>query len=214
MTRPPIRLMPVIRSPATASPRTNLAAPSMAPKKALSSSSSRRRERAVASSISPAERSTSIAICLPGMASREKRAATSAMRPEPFVMTTKFTMIRMPKTMAPMTMLPCITKLPKAWMTWPAAAAPSCPRPRISRVEARFSDSRSMVAMRSTEGVELERALDEERGEQDEHRECDGERQQDVEQEGRQRQDENGQDRDDAEAQEDVGLPQRPAQLG
>ena len=48
-----------------------------------------------ASSISPADRSASIAICLPGMASSEKRAATSAMRPEPLVMTTKFTITRM-----------------------------------------------------------------------------------------------------------------------
>ena len=73
------------------------------------------------SSIRPAERSASIAICLPGMASRVKRAATSAMRPEPLVMTTKFTITRMAKTITPMTKLPPITKLPKASMTWPAA---------------------------------------------------------------------------------------------
>ncbi len=84
MMRPPTRLMPVMSSPAIASPRTNLAAPSMAPKKALSSSSSLRRARAVASSMSPAERSASIAICLPGIASSEKRAATSAIRPSPW----------------------------------------------------------------------------------------------------------------------------------
>ena len=47
--------------------------------------------------------------------------------------------------MMPMTKLPPITKLPKASMTWPAAAVPSCPFDRISRVEARLSDSRSMV---------------------------------------------------------------------
>jgi hypothetical protein len=62
----------------------------------------------------PADRSASIAICLPGMASRVKRAATSAMRPEPFVMTTKFTITRIVKTIAPMMKLPCITKLPNA----------------------------------------------------------------------------------------------------
>ena len=37
----------------------------------------------------PALRSASIAICLPGIASRVKRAATSATRPAPFVMTMK-----------------------------------------------------------------------------------------------------------------------------
>ena len=37
----------------------------------------------------PAFRSASIAICLPGMASKVKRALTSEMRPAPLVMTTK-----------------------------------------------------------------------------------------------------------------------------
>ncbi len=124
----------------------------MAPKKPLSSSRFRRLRRASPSSIRPAERSASIAICLPGMASRWKRAATSAMRPEPLVMTTKFTITRIVKTMMPMTKLPPITKLPKAWITWPAASVPSCPRARMRRVEARLSANRSMVAIRSTVG--------------------------------------------------------------
>ena len=124
----------------------------MAPKKPTSSSSVLRRRRASASSIRPAERSASIAICLPGMASRWKRAATSAMRPEPLVMTTKFTITRIVNTMMPITKLPLITKLPNASMTWPAAAVPSCPCARIRRVEARLSASRSMVAISSTVG--------------------------------------------------------------
>ncbi len=74
------------------------------------------------------------------------------MRPEPLVMTTKFTITRIAKTMMPMTKLPPITKLPKASMTWPAAAVPSWPCDRISRVEARLSDSRSMVEISSTVG--------------------------------------------------------------
>jgi hypothetical protein len=92
-------LMKVMRRPAMASPFTNFEAPSMAPKKALSSSSALRRRFASFSSMRPADRSASIAICLPGMASRVKRAATSAMRPEPLVMTMKFTITRMTKTM-------------------------------------------------------------------------------------------------------------------
>ena len=135
-----------------ASPRTNFEAPSMAPKKPDSSSRFLRRRRASFSSIKPAERSASIAICLPGIESRWKRAATSAMRPEPLVMTTKFTITRMVKTMMPMTKLPLMTKLPNAWMTWPAASVPSWPRARIRRVEARLSASRSMVAIKSTVG--------------------------------------------------------------
>jgi hypothetical protein len=46
MIMPPITLMKVISRPATASPRTNLEAPSIAPKKELSVSSSLRRLRA------------------------------------------------------------------------------------------------------------------------------------------------------------------------
>jgi hypothetical protein len=67
-------------------------------------------------------------------------------------MTTKFTITRIANTMMPITKLPLITKLPKASMTWPAAAEPSCPCDRIRRVEARFSDSRSMVEISSTVG--------------------------------------------------------------
>ena len=152
MIMPPITLMKVIRIPAIASPRTNLLAPSMAPKKLLSPSSSLRRRRASSSLMMPAERSASIAICLPGMASSVKRAATSAMRPEPLVTTTKFTMIRMMKTTTPMTKLPLITKLPKAWMMLPAASGPSWPWARMRRVVAMFSASRNSVASSSTVG--------------------------------------------------------------
>src|ERR1700735_2409318 len=45
----------------------------------------------------PDERSASIAICLPGIASRLNRAATSAIRPEPLVMTMKFTTSKIEK---------------------------------------------------------------------------------------------------------------------
>src|SRR3984893_4907739 len=45
-----------------------------------------------------------------------------------------------------------MTKLPNAWMTWPAAAVPSCPCARMRRVEARLSAKRSMVAISSTVG--------------------------------------------------------------
>ena len=114
----------------------------MAPKKVDSCSSSLRRLLASASLIRPAFRSASIAICLPGIESRVKRAATSAMRVEPLVMTTKFTMTRIANTIRPMMKLPCIISWPKALMVWPAASAPSWPWPRIRRVEARFSPSR------------------------------------------------------------------------
>ncbi len=67
-------------------------------------------------------------------------------------MTTKFTITRIANTMMPITKLPLITKLPNASITCPAAVVPSCPRDRMRRVEARLSDSRSMVAISSTVG--------------------------------------------------------------
>ena len=86
--------------PAMASPRTNLEAPSMDPKNSAS-----RRYRcggdAFSSPIRPALRSASMAICLPGMASRVKRAETSATQPAPLVMTTKLITVRMRKTTIP-----------------------------------------------------------------------------------------------------------------
>ncbi len=178
----------------------------MAPKKPPSSSSVLRRRRASFSSIEPVDSSASIAICLPGMASRWKRAATSAMRPEPLVMTTKFTITRMMKTMMPMTKLPAMTKLPKAWMTWPAASVPSWPCARISRVEARLSASRSMVEIKKhgREGGEFERRVDEQRRHQDQHREDDRDRQRAVEQQRRQRQDQHHQNGEHADRERDV----------
>ena len=152
MIMPPMMLMKVIRMPAIASPRTNFEAPSIAPKKLLSPSSSLRRLRASSSLIMPAERSASIAICLPGIASSVNRAATSAIRPEPLVTTMKFTMIRMMNTTTPITKLPPITKPPKTWMMLPAASGPSWPWARIRRVVAMLRASRSSVASNSTVG--------------------------------------------------------------
>ena len=95
-----------------------------------------------------------MAICLPGMASKVKRAATSAMRPEPLVITTKLisTMIR--KMMMPTAKLPPTTKLPKDWITCPTAPWPSWPWSRMSRVEAIFSASLNRVVISSSEGKE------------------------------------------------------------
>ena len=189
----------------------------MAPKKLLSSSRSlRRRWRALPSSMRPALKIGVDRHLLAGHASRLKRAATSAMRPEPLVMTTKFTTTRMVNTITPMTKLPPITKLPKAWMTWPAAAVPSWPWLRIRRVEARLSASRSIVEISSTVGKAENssgRSMNS-ADHQDEDRERDRERQADIEQPGRHRQDEHDQDRDDAERQRDLAALQRRADPG
>jgi hypothetical protein len=54
------------------------------------------------------------------MASRVKRAATSATRPAPLVMTTNWMTMRMRKTTRPTRTDPPTTKCPKLWMTTPA----------------------------------------------------------------------------------------------
>jgi hypothetical protein len=79
-----------------------------------------RRRRASSSSMSPEFRSASMAICLPGIASRVNRAPTSATRPAPLVITTNWMSTRIMKTTRPTTSEPPITKVPKVSMTLPA----------------------------------------------------------------------------------------------
>jgi hypothetical protein len=102
--------------------------------------------------MSPALTSASIAICLPGIASKVKRALTSEMRPAPLVTTTKLMITRMMNTTRPMVKLPPMTKAPKDSITCPAAPAPVWPLSSTTRVEATLSARRSRVASSSTEG--------------------------------------------------------------
>ncbi|CFP62558.1 Uncharacterised protein [Bordetella pertussis] len=146
---PPSRLTATMIRPAMASPLTNFIAPSMAPYSWLSFSTVRRRRRASSMSMVPARKSASMDICLPGMASSEKRAATSATRSAPLVMTTNCTIVRMRKTTRPTIRLPPTTKLPKVSMMWPAS-----PCSRISRVVAMEMPSRNSVVTSRTEGNE------------------------------------------------------------
>ena len=124
----------------------------MEPKNSASSPTSARRRLASCSLIRPAPRSASMAICLPGMASRVKRAETSAMRSEPLVITTKLITTRMANTMKPTAKLPPIRKWPKASITAPAAPGPVWPSISTTRVEATFNDRRSSVVSSSTVG--------------------------------------------------------------
>ena len=107
-----------------------------------------RRRRASFSSIKPAERSASIAICLPGMASRwsgppPRRSARSLGDDD------ELTITRMVKTMMPMTSLPS-SRTGEGLDDVAAAAVPSWHGRRIFRVAARSSASRGMVAISST----------------------------------------------------------------
>ena len=96
----------------------------------------------------PELRSASMAICLPGIASKVKRAATSATRSAPLVMTMNCTNTMMRKISTPTTILPWVIMLPKEAMTLPAKP----PFVKISRVEDTLSPRRNNVVMSSREG--------------------------------------------------------------
>ena len=72
----------------------------------------------------PDDTSASTAICLPGIASSVKRAATSATRPAPFVTTMKLMTARMRKTTRPTSTFPSTTKRPNASTTIQRLPAP------------------------------------------------------------------------------------------
>ena len=91
---PPTRLTATMTRPAMASPFTNFIAPSIAPKSCDSRSSARRRRARLRRVDAPARRSASMAICLPGIASSVKRAATSATRSAPLATTRNWTSVR------------------------------------------------------------------------------------------------------------------------
>ena len=137
---PPTKLTTVMISPAVASPFTYLTAPSMLPKKLDSCWIFSLRILASASVIAPVLRSASIAICLPGIASRVNRAVTSATRSEPLLITINWMMIRMTNTIAPMIRSPLPTKFPKVSTTFPGL-----PVVRISLVEETFNAILKMV---------------------------------------------------------------------
>ncbi len=86
-------------------------------------------------------------ICLPGISSRVKRAATSATRPAPLVMTTNWMITRIRKMTQPTRRSPPTTKWPKASITLPADA---CSRTR--RVDEMLSARRKSVVSSSREG--------------------------------------------------------------
>ena len=144
---PPIRFTSTMMIEAMASPFTNFIAPSRLPCSLLSISSVRRFSRASSLVRMPDRRSLSIDSCLPGIASRLNRAATSATRSAPFEMTMNCTTVMIRNTTSPTTRLPPATTLPKVSMMWPA-----CPDSRIMRVVAIDSASRNSVVISSTLG--------------------------------------------------------------
>ena len=96
-----------------------------------------------------------MAICLPGMPSSVKRAATSEIRVAPLVMTTNCTTIRIRNRITPITTDEPVTKDANASITLPAADTPPASALRMSRVVAMLSTRRSSVVASSTDGKTL-----------------------------------------------------------
>src|SRR2546423_14116311 len=96
MIMPPIMLMNTTSRPAMASPRTNFEAPSMAPKKPLSSSSALRRGFAGASSVRPGGGAAAVALFFPGVGAHREGGADSAVGAAPLGVGTEFTTNRGP----------------------------------------------------------------------------------------------------------------------
>ena len=86
------------------------------------------------------------------MASRVKRADTSAIRSAPLVTTTKLITTKIAKTIKPTAKLPPIRKWPKASMTAPAAPGPVWPSSSTTRVDATLRESRINVVKSRTDG--------------------------------------------------------------
>ena len=201
MMKPPMMLMNRISRPAIASPRTYFEAPSIEPKNSASSPTSARRRLASFSSIRPAFMSASIAICLPGIASRVKRAPTSAMRSAPLVTTTKLMTTRIAKTIRPTAKLPPIRKWPNDSITLPAAAGAGV---ALEQDDAGRGDVEREAQQRRQqdhrrEGGEVERPdhVGRDHHHHQRHRDVEGEQQ--VERERRQRQHHHRQDHHDDE---------------
>ena len=140
------------------------------------------------SSMSPALRSASIAICLPGMASRVKRAATSAIRPAPLVMTMKLMTIEDQEDHEP----DDVVAADHGRAERVDHVRRPRPSPRISRVVATLSaepEQRQQQQQRR-EDAELERVLGGQRRRAARRSRADAHREQPVEQRRRQRHDE------------------------
>jgi hypothetical protein len=147
MAMPARILTSAITMLAMASPFTNFIAPSIAPCSWHSCSSTWRRFCACAEDSTPARTSASMLICLPGIASSAKRAATSATRSEPLAMTMNCTIAMIRNTTPPTTTLLPTINFPKVSMMWPALACS-----RINLVDAMFSASRKSVVKSSSDG--------------------------------------------------------------
>ena len=127
-------------------------------------------------------------------------------------MTTKFTITRIANTIRPITKLPCMMKLPKASMTRPAAPAAlvALGQDQARRGDVEREPQQGRDQQHRREGAELERLLDEQRGQQDQHREGDREASSRSSSRRRHRQDQHHEDADHAQRKRQVAMTERP----
>ena len=173
MMMPPMTLMKTISRPAMASPRTNLRGAVHGAEEGAFVFQLLAARAASFSLMRPAERSASIAICLPGMASRVKRAATSAMRRRALGDDDEVHDHQDREHDHPDDEVAAHHEAAEGLDDVAGRVPPVWPLARIRRVVAMLSASRSSVASSSTVGKrrELQRLLDQQRRHQDQDRE-------------------------------------------
>ena len=135
---------------------------------------------------------------------------------EPLVITTKFTMTRMVKTMMPMTKLPPHHEVAERLDDVAGGARALVPvrQDQAGRGEVEREPQHGGDQQDGRERGELERRVNEQRRHQDQHREDDGDREEQVEQDRRQRQDEDHQDGHHADGERDVAALEQRAEVG
>ena len=205
-------LMKVIIRPAMASPRTNLAAPSMAPKKLLSSSSARRRRASVL--VDQAGREIGVdrhLLAGHGIQSEAGRDLGDAARALGDHDEVDDHQDREDDDADDEVAAhdEAAEGLDDVAGGGGALVAVGQDQPGRCQVEGKADHRRQQQHGR--EGVEVEGLLDEQRGQQDHHREGDRERQADVEEPARQRQDEHHQHRHHCQREDDVAVAHRDA---
>ena len=95
----------------------------------------------------PDFKSASMLICFPGIPSKEKRAATSATRSEPLVITKNCTIVTIEKTTKPTTKFSPMTNSPNEVIISPASASNN-----INRLVLIESASRKRVVINNNAG--------------------------------------------------------------
>jgi hypothetical protein len=156
-----------------------------------------------------------MAICLPGMASSVKRAATSATRPAPLVMTTKLMITRIVKHHQADGIVAADQEMPEGFDDLPGGAGPGMPfeqdDARRGDVERQAQQGRDQQHGR--EDGEIERLHHAHGDQHDDHRNGDIEGEEEIQHKRRQRQDHHRQNQQDQQRTGQLPLPETSEEI-